>query len=57
MLVLSRDSSESVAILHDGELLFVKVLEVKGDVVRLGFEGPKSFAIKRTELDTPEETK
>jgi carbon storage regulator len=47
MLVLSRRSGESVRIGHSIE---VKVLEVSGNKVKLGFSAPKEVAIQRDEL-------
>ncbi len=47
MLVLSRKKSESIVI--DGGIK-VTVLEVKGNVVRLGFEAPKEVSILRSEI-------
>jgi carbon storage regulator len=47
MLVLSRKKEESVTITGP---CTVKVLEVRGDKVRLGFEGPDGTNIWRTEL-------
>jgi carbon storage regulator len=47
MLVLSRKKSDSILI--DGGIK-VTVLEVRGNVVRLGIEAPKEVSILRTEL-------
>jgi carbon storage regulator len=47
MLVLSRRVGERVRIGDDIELV---VVEVKGDVVRLGIEAPRGVAIYRQEL-------
>ena len=47
MLVLSRRLDESVTI---ADRLTVTVLDITGNTVRLGFEGPKEIAIVRTEL-------
>ena len=47
MLVLSRKKSESIVI--DGAIR-ITVLQVNGDVVRLGIEAPKEVSILRTEL-------
>lgn len=47
MLVLSRARGEQVVI---GQSLTVTVLEVRGDKVKLGFEGPPEVAIHRQEV-------
>ena len=51
MLVLSRRIGESVVI-GDGspEAITVTVLEVRGDVVRIGIDAPRSVAVHRAEL-------
>lgn len=47
MLVLSRRLGESVVI---GDDIVVTVLEVKGDVVRVGVDAPRSVQVRRQEL-------
>lgn len=47
MLVLSRRAGESVVI---GENVTISVLEVRGDVVRIGIDAPRSVAVHRSEL-------
>lgn len=47
MLVLSRRTGESVVI---GDDIRVTVLEVKGDVVRVGIDAPRSVRVHRSEL-------
>ena len=47
MLVLSRKPNESIKIGDDIEL---KIIEIKGDIVRIGIEAPKSVEILRSEL-------
>lgn len=47
MLVLSRRVGESVAI---GDDVVVTVLEVRGDVIRVGIDAPRSVAVHRAEL-------
>ncbi len=47
MLVLSRRVGESVVI---GDNVTVTVLEVRGDVVRIGIDAPRSIAVNRAEL-------
>lgn len=48
MLVLSRKVGESISI-ADG-IVIVKVVEIRGDKVRLGFEADREINIMRTEL-------
>ncbi|RLV56453.1 carbon storage regulator [Aeromicrobium phragmitis] len=47
MLVLSRRVGEQLII---GDEVTVTVLEVKGDVVRIGIEAPRSVPVNRAEL-------
>jgi carbon storage regulator len=47
MLVLSRRAGESVVL---GEDITVTVLEVRGDVVRVGIDAPRSLKVHRAEL-------
>ena len=47
MLVLSRTRGERVVI---GQTITVTVLEVRGDKVKLGFEGPAEVPIHRQEV-------
>lgn len=47
MLVLSRRVGESVVI---GDDVVVTVLEVRGDIVRVGVEAPRSVAVHRREV-------
>lgn len=47
MLVVSRRAGESVII---GDDITVSVLEVRGDVVRIGIDAPRSIAVHREEL-------
>ena len=47
MLVLSRKIGDTIKIADNIE---VKILEVKGDTVRVGIEAPKSVDIVRGEL-------
>lgn len=49
MLVLSRRVGESVVL---GDDITVTVLEVRGDVVRIGVDAPRSVAVNRAELLT-----
>lgn len=47
MLVLSRKTGETIQI---GDDIEIRILEVKGDTVRIGIEAPKSVDILRGEL-------
>ena len=50
MLVLSRRVGESIVIGGSAEKVTVTVLEVRGDVVRIGIDAPRSVAVHRAEL-------
>jgi carbon storage regulator len=47
MLVLSRRAGESIVL---GEDITITVLEVRGDVVRVGIDAPRSLKVHRAEL-------
>jgi carbon storage regulator len=47
MLVLSRKKGERVVI---GQDVYVKIIEIRGDRVKLGFEGPSEIPIHREEI-------
>lgn len=47
MLVLSRRTGESVVIGHE---VTVTVLEVRGDVVRIGIDAPRHVQVHREEV-------
>ena len=47
MLVLSRRENESITI---GKGITVKVVEIRGNQVRLAVEAPKEVRVLRTEL-------
>jgi len=47
MLVLSRRVGESIVV---GDEITVTILEVRGDVVRVGIQAPRSVAVHRAEL-------
>ena len=47
MLVLTRSINQSVII---GDNVIVKVLSIRGNQVRLGFEAPKTLPIYRNEI-------
>lgn len=48
MLVLSRKKDEDIVI-ADGEIV-IKVLEIRGDQVRLGIEAPRDIPVHRREV-------
>ena len=59
MLVLSRRRDESIMI---GEEISIKIVDVRGDKVRLGIDAPSSISVHREEVfqaiqneQTPEE--
>lgn len=47
MLVLSRKKDERIQV---GDNIFVTVVEVRGDKVRLGIEAPREVKVMREEL-------
>lgn len=47
MLVLSRRTGESIVIGND---ITITVLEVRGDVIRLGIDAPRSVVVHRQEV-------
>ncbi|MFB9376541.1 carbon storage regulator CsrA [Kineococcus gynurae] len=47
MLVLTRKAGESVVI---GDDVVVRVLEVRGDVVRVGIDAPRDVRVHRQEV-------
>jgi carbon storage regulator len=47
LLVLSRRAGESVVIADD---VVVTVLEVRGDVIRLGIQAPRAIQVHREEV-------
>ncbi|MBI4972115.1 MAG: carbon storage regulator CsrA [Candidatus Omnitrophica bacterium] len=47
MLVLSRKTNESIMI---GDNVEIKIVEVKGDYVKLGITAPRSIAVHRKEI-------
>ena len=47
MLILTRRVGEAVQV---GDNVIVRILDVKGGQVRIGFEVPKEVAVMRTEL-------
>jgi len=47
MLVLSRKTNESIMI---GDNIEIKIVEVKGEYVKLGITAPRSIAVHRKEI-------
>ncbi|HEU5474197.1 MAG TPA: carbon storage regulator CsrA [Actinophytocola sp.] len=47
MLVLTRRTGDSIRI---GDEVTVTVLDIRGDVVRLGIQAPRSVAVHRDEV-------
>ena len=47
MLVLTRKAGESLVI---GDNIIIKVLEVKGETVKIGIEAPREVAVHREEV-------
>ncbi len=50
MLVLSRKKDEQLVIRLGEETVFVRILNVNGDRVRLGITAPRSVAVHREEV-------
>lgn len=50
MLVLSRKKDEEIVINLGSELVTVKVVDVRGDRVRLGVSAPSTVAVHRREV-------
>lgn len=51
MLVLSRRPDESIVLaLPDGQLIKVQVVEVRGQIVKLGIEAPPEMPCHREEV-------
>ena len=47
MLVLSRKVGESIVI---GDDVVVTILEIRGDLIRVGIDAPKSVKVHRSEV-------
>jgi carbon storage regulator len=47
MLVLSRKTGEAIRI---GDDIIVRVVEIRGDKVRLAFEAPRTVSVHREEI-------
>lgn len=54
MLVLSRKLNEKIII--EGNIV-VTVVEIKGNIVRLGFDAPREVGIVRSELQEDDDQK
>jgi DNA (cytosine-5)-methyltransferase 1 len=50
MLILSRKKNEAVIITVGDQRIRVTLVAIRGDKVRLGFDGPKTVTIHRTEI-------
>jgi carbon storage regulator len=50
VLVLSRRIGESIVVGPSAENVTITVLEVRGDVVRIGIDAPRSVRVHRAEL-------
>ncbi len=50
MLVLSRHKDESIMIKLGNDVVKVKIVDIRSDKVRLGFEAPKHIEIYREEI-------
>lgn len=49
MLILTRKSGEGIRI---GDAITIKVIEIRGNQVRLGVEAPKNIMVHRDEIYT-----
>ena len=47
MLVLSRKAGESIVI---GDSITVNVLEIRGDLIRIGIDAPRNIKVHRQEV-------
>ena len=50
MLVLSRNRNEGIVIGRGNSTVVVRVVEVRGDKVRLGIEAPREIPVFREEI-------
>lgn len=50
MLVLSRKKDEQIVITLGSQLVTVKIVDVRGDRVRLGIDAPANVAVHRQEV-------
>lgn len=54
MLVLSRKKNEEIIIELNGEKVSVRVVEIRGDKIRLGIDAPSHIPIMRQEIKLPQ---
>lgn len=47
MLILTRKAGQNLVI---GDNIIIKILDVKGDAVKIGIEAPKDVAVNRQEI-------
>lgn len=47
MLILTRKAGQNLVI---GDNIIIKILDVKGDAVKIGIEAPKEVAVNRQEI-------
>ena len=47
MLILTRKAGQNLVI---GDNIIIKILEIKGDAVKIGVEAPKEVAVNRQEV-------
>jgi len=50
MLVLTRSAGNKLFIEHEGETLEMVIVKVREKEVRIGFEGSRSFNIRRDDV-------
>ena len=50
MLILSRYRDEDIVIGHGAAKITIKVVDIRGDKVRLGVEAPKDMPVHRSEV-------
>ena len=48
MLVLSRETSEQIVINHN---IVITIVQVRGNVVRVGIEAPRDVPVHRAEIE------
>ena len=48
MLCLTQKPGEEVTVTIGGETLTIKLLEVRGDKIRVGYSGPESIEVLRS---------